>query len=56
MCLERGVVISDIFEPIYKVTSTKEPSNHIEGLISYRNKLQIPPRETVFESKEIDGL
>ena len=34
MCVERGVVISDIFEPLYRVTSTKEPSNHIEGLIS----------------------
>ncbi|WP_295863833.1 DUF6236 family protein [uncultured Neisseria sp.] len=56
MCVERGVVISDIFEPIYKVTSTKEPSNHIEGLISYRNKLLIPPRETYFELKEISGL
>ena len=56
MCVERGVVISDIFEPIYKVTSTKEPSNHVEGLISYRNKLLIPPRETFFELKEINGL
>lgn len=56
MCVERGVVISDIFEPLYRVTSTKEPSNHIEGLISYRNKQLIPPRETFFELKEIDGL
>ncbi len=56
MCVERGVVISDIFEPLYRVTSTKEPSNHIEGLISYRNKQLIPPRETFFELKEINGL